>query len=179
MAKSLLKVQQKIQKKKSPLHPKGRKAQLLARASLRDDRVNKKKLIHSMKKSEDNQIHDFLQEYINSEDQVAKESFELEEIKSLIQQFIDRDNDELEKLKSQRRIGRPASKKQDLLEFRIKQENHYFQTGWKVPDLRDAINVKKFRAWNGGHGGLTSIDFCIIKRDGTSEDGKDLDQVMT
>jgi translation machinery-associated protein 16 len=179
MAKSLLKVQQKIQKKKSPLHPKGRKAQLLARASLRDDRVNKKKLIHSMKKSEEIQIFHFFQEFINSETQISKDFFELDDMKILIQAFIDRDNEELKKLKTQRRADRPPSKKQDLLEFRIKQEQHYFQTGWKVPDLRDQTNVTNFRAWNGGHGGLTSINFCIVKKDGIPEDNKDLDHEMS
>lgn len=179
MAVSLLKVTKKIQKKKINLHPKGRKAQLLARASLRDDRVNKKKLIHTMKKSEGNQIVDFFQEFINDPTQEDKEMFDLDEMKDLIVTFIDRDNDELAKLKSERRANRPATKKQDTLEFRIKQENHYYETGWKVPDLRIPKNVSMLRAWKGGHGGLTSIKFVIVKKDGTPQDGNDLDQVMS
>lgn len=173
MAKTLLKVTKKIQKKKGTLHPKGRKAQLLARASLRDDRINKKKLIHSMKKSEDNLIVDFFQEFINSESQLHKKSFELEDMKDLIVTFINRDKDELDKMRAERRSDRPASKKQDLLEFRMKQEQHYFESGWSVVDLRIPDNVLNLRNWNGGHGGLTSIIFCIVKKDGTPEDGKD------
>lgn len=179
MAKSLLKVQQKIQKKKTPLHPKGRKAQHLARASLREDRVNKKKLIHTMKKSQENQIVDFFQEFINTPSQLDREQYELDDMKDLIQSFVNRDNEELETLKAGRRANRPASKKQDLLEFRIKEERHLFQTGWKVPDLRNAANVKKLRAWQGGHGGLTSIDFCLVKKHGVPEDGNDLDAEMS
>lgn len=170
MAKSLLKVQQKINKKKSPVHPKGRKAQLLARASLREERVNKKKLIHTMKKTEENQIVDFIQEYINNEEALKKEVFDVDDMKALIETFINRDMDELEQLRASRRPGRPSSKRQDLLEFRIKQEQHVYETGWKVPDLRDPVNVTKLRLWQGGHGGLTSIKFVLVKKEGNLDD---------
>lgn len=170
MAKSLLKVQQKINKKKSPVHPKGRKAQLLARASLREERVNKKKLIHTMKKTEENQIVDFYQEYINTKDVLDKETFTVDEMKALIETFINRDMDELDQLRDARRPGRPTSKRQDLLEFRVKQERHVYLTGWKVPDLRDSVNVTKLRLWQGGHGGLTSIKFVTVKKEGIPED---------
>ena len=179
MAKTLIKVQQKLQKKKTPLHPKGRKAQLLARASLREDRVNQKKLVHTMRKSEENQIVDFFQEFINLEEQAEKEAFELDDMKTLIQTFIKRDSEELEQLKKARRSDRPPSKKQDLLEFRIKHEQHMFETGWKVPDLRTAVNVAKLREWKGGHGGLTSIAFCIVKKNGTPEDSANGDAEMS
>lgn len=162
MAKSLLKVEKKISKSKKSLHPKGRKAQHLARASLREERVNKKKLIHTMRKSEENLIVDFFQEYVKAAKE--EESFDLGTMKSLIESFIDRDHDELEQLRSSRRPGRPTTKKQDLLEFRLKQETHVYETGWKVPDLRDAENVQKLRAWGGGHGGLTSIKFILVKK---------------
>ncbi|KAG0681793.1 hypothetical protein C6P40_004287 [Pichia californica] len=175
MAKTFAKVTQKIQKKKKLLHPKGRKAQLLARASLRDERVNKKKLLHSMRKSEENLIIDFFQEFINSPSQIEKTSFELDDIKDLIKTFIERDNDELEKLKAERRADRPTSKRQDALENRLQQETHYFLTGWKVPDLRTDENVSRLRSWTGGHGGLTAIKFCIVKKEGTPEDGKDVE----
>lgn len=175
MAKSVLKVTKQLNKKKTLLHPKGRKAQLLARASLRDERINKKKLIHSMKKSEETLIVDFFQEFINSPAQLEVESFQLEDMKDLITTFIARDNDELEQLKAERRANRPASKKQDLLESRIKHETHVFETGWKVPDLRTLENVKKLRAWNGGHGGLTAIKFVVVKKEGSPEDGKDVE----
>ncbi|TID29682.1 hypothetical protein CANINC_001802 [Pichia inconspicua] len=170
MAKSLLKVQQKINKKKSPVHPKGRKAQLLARASLREERVNKKKLIHTMKKTEENQIVDFIQEYINSEEALKREIFDVDDMQALIETFINRDMDELEQLRASRRPGRPSSKRQDLLEFRIKQEQHVYETGWKVPDLRDPVNVTKLRLWQGGHGGLTSIKFVLVKKEGNIDD---------
>lgn len=175
MAKSLAKVTQKIQKKKKLLHPKGRKAQLLARASLRDERVNKKKLIHSMKKSEENLIVDFFQEFINSSTQLNKVVFELDDMKDLILTFINRDIEELNKLKSERRHDRPPSNKQDALENRLQHEKHVFKTGWRVPDLRDESNVKKLRLWKGGHGGLTAIKFCLVKEEGTPEDGKDVE----
>lgn len=179
MAKTLIKVQQKLQKKKTPLHPKGRKAQLLARASLREDRVNQKKLVHTMRKSEENQIVDFFQEFINLEEQAEKEALELDDMKTLIQTFIKRDSEELEQLKKARRSDRPPSKKQDVLEFRIKHEQHMFETGWKVPDLRTAVNVAKLREWKGGHGGLTSIAFCIVKKNGTPEDSANGDAEMS
>lgn len=175
MPKSVLKVKQKLQKKKTLLHPKGRKAQLLARASLRDERVNKKKLIHSMRKSEENLIVDFFQEFINSPSEIEKECYELDDIKDLIATFINRDNAELETSRSERRANRPASKRQELLENRLQQETHLFETGWKVPDLRSTVNVSKLRAWKGGHGGLTAIKFILVKKEGAPEDGKDVE----
>ena len=175
MAKTVLKVTQKIRKKKTLLHPKGRKAQLLARASLRDDRVNQKKLIHSMRKSEENLIVDFFQEFINSPSEIQKEKYEVDDLKSLIETFINRDNDELQTLKSERRADRPPSKRQQLLESRLKKEIHMYETGWKVPDLRTAANVSLLRLWKGGHGGLTAINFALVKKEGTPEDGKDVE----
>lgn len=175
MAKTVLKVTQKNRKKKTLLHPNGRKAQSLARASLRDDRVNQKKLMHSMRKSEENLIVDFFQEFINSPAEIEKEKYELDDLKSLIETFINRDRDELETLKSERRADRPPSKRQQLLESRLKQENHMYETGWKVPDLRSATNVNLLRLWKGGHGGLTAIKCALVKKVGSPEDGKDVE----
>ncbi|GME93352.1 unnamed protein product [Ambrosiozyma monospora] len=92
------------------------------------------------------------------------ETISNKQLDDLVATFINRNQDEIKKLKDARRPGRPANKKQDLLEMKLKAENDLYETGWKLPVLTEADNVKKFKNWKGEHSGLTSIKFQIFKK---------------
>lgn len=80
--------------------------------------------------------------------------------------FIHRGDDERERLKKERRPGRPPSAKEDLLKMRFEREEGEYRSGFRIPDLSDPDNVQKFIAWDGAHGSLPLIRFTrILKRE--------------
>ncbi|KAG7807655.1 hypothetical protein KL921_003950 [Ogataea angusta] len=164
MPKSLSSVNKKLKNAKL-LHPKGRRAKLISRATLREENLAKRKLAQQEKKSNELQIVTYFQQVITENEQYSsKPQFSLEELQKFIEEFITRDDEELEELRAERRPGRPASKRQDLLEIRRKQEVHVYETGWNVPDLRDPKTVKLLRNWNGDRGSLTALKFGVVKK---------------
>ncbi|ODV83028.1 hypothetical protein CANARDRAFT_178044 [[Candida] arabinofermentans NRRL YB-2248] len=164
IGKSLAKITKKINSKKSPLHPKGRKARLLSRATLREEKLNKKKLNHTAYKSDELMIVGFLQQIITEQSPYnTMDKFNDEEIELFIDTFINRDEDELQELKDNRRSGRPASKRQDSIELRMKSDLNLYKSGWDIPDLTDVDNVKLLRNWKGERGGITAIKFKTFK----------------
>ncbi|KAH3671051.1 hypothetical protein OGAPHI_000762 [Ogataea philodendri] len=164
MAKSLTSVTRKLKPSKL-LHPKGRKARLVSRATLRDEKLAKKKAIHQDRKSEELQIVTYFQQVIcDNEEWSGKPTFEPSEIHAFIQTFIARDDDELEQLRAERRPGRPATKRQDLLEQRKAKESHMYETGWSIPDLQNKTTVELLRNWNGDRGSLTALTFKTVKK---------------
>ncbi|KAK9239799.1 translation machinery-associated protein 16, partial [Lipomyces kononenkoae] len=80
--------------------------------------------------------------------------------------FTNRDDAELEQLKSTRRPGRPASARQDALQTRKDFEVEEFNTGFYMPDLMDKQNVKLFRDWNLEHSGIGHLRFVRIAKEG-------------
>lgn len=84
----------------------------------------------------------------------------------MIEDFLGRDDEELLKLKAERRAGRPASTRQTLLEQARAQEQGEYASGFWVPDLEDAANLKKLKEWNGQWSGLAILKFARISKEG-------------
>lgn len=160
-ARSLRKVTKQAKIKKGSLHPNGRKAKMLAKSTLREEKVNRTKLQHALRKNDQLQIVNYMQESINRfPDQ---ETFSLDEERAFVDEFIRRGDEELDQLKHERRPGRPATKRQDQLQMNRDREYAVFKSGWKLPDLRVPQNVKRLRSWKGDSGTLTAIDFVDVK----------------
>ncbi|CDK28424.1 unnamed protein product [Kuraishia capsulata CBS 1993] len=162
MAKSLGKVQKALKSSRGAVHPKGRKFKMLNRATLREKKLQDAKVKHAEKRGGENLIYSFFQQAILTP-QYQKDSFSVDEIRTFIEAFITRDDEELEALREDRRPGRPPTARQQHLEERIRKEQHLFETGWPVPDLQDAESVKHLKNWNGSPGGLTIIKKIIVK----------------
>ncbi|KAH3678434.1 hypothetical protein WICMUC_001451 [Wickerhamomyces mucosus] len=159
---SLAKVTKSIQKSKGTVHPKGRKIKQINRATLREQKINNKKAAHLERKEHELQRTLFMQEAIlHREDQI---SFTLEEIKSLIESFLSRDDEELDKLKAERRKGRPPTNRQSILENKKKHEFAEYESGYLVPNLNDEKTVENLRAWNRTTGGLNVVKFIHISK---------------
>ena len=103
----------------------------------------------------------------------------------ILSSYIDRDNDELGRLKSERRPGRPPSNREDLLKqryarspstphylgtdallARIATEQGEYSSGFWIPDLSDESNLEKLRVWNEEWSSLGQISFIRIHKDG-------------
>lgn len=167
---SLTKVQKTIQKSKGAMHPKGRKFKQLNRATLREQKIQSKKLEHVERKEHERLRFVFLQDAVkNRPDQ---ETFQLEDMKLFVEAFLSRDDDEIDRLQSERRKGRPPTNRQLLLENKKKHEWSEYTTGYEIPDLSDKLTVELLRAWNGTGGMLNKFKYIFLSKD-TKELPKD------
>jgi len=88
----------------------------------------------------------------------------------MIEDYLGRDDEELLKLKAERRSGRPASTRQTLLEQARATEQGEYASGFWVPDLEDAENLKKLKDWSGQWSGLSTLKFARISKDGVKKE---------
>lgn len=84
----------------------------------------------------------------------------------MIEDYVGRDDEELAKIKADRRPGRPPSTRQNLLEITQKQEQDEYASGFWVPDLEDEANLRKLKEWNGQWPQLSTLRFCRMSKEG-------------
>jgi translation machinery-associated protein 16 len=88
-------------------------------------------------------------------------------ISRLIQfRYIDRDTEEIKQLESERRKGRPPSKREEALKQRVQTEDREFSTGLWMPDLGDQYALTAMKVWNRHWSGLSAIKFIRFRKDG-------------
>jgi translation machinery-associated protein 16 len=88
------------------------------------------------------------------------------EIQAMIEDYLGRDDEELVKLKAERRAGRPPATRQTLLELQRNTEQDEYASGFWVPDLEDVINLLKLKDWNGQWAQLATLKFARISKEG-------------
>lgn len=168
LSKSLSKVQKKIKGsgKQVAVHPKGRKYQQLVRATMRESKVQEKKRAHNEKRSNELARVKFIQDVIKSDSFKDKKNFSYEEAAVFIEQFINRDDPELEQFKKKQRSNRPTPNRQLLLEQKKKLEMEEFKKGFLCPDLADEQSVVFLRNWNGTFGAMSTFKMIRINNEG-------------
>jgi translation machinery-associated protein 16 len=92
------------------------------------------------------------------------------EIQAMIEDYLGRDDEEVLKLKAERRPGRPASTRQTLLEQHQAVEQGEYESGFWVPDLEDAENLKRLKEWSGQWSGLATLKFARISKTGVRKE---------
>lgn len=80
--------------------------------------------------------------------------------------YIQRDGEELGRLESERRPGRPSSTREDLLKRRVDTENREYEAGFWIPDMEDADNVAQLERWTGEWTSLNTLKYIRFTRDG-------------
>jgi len=70
-------------------------------------------------------------------------------IQSLISDYVHKHDEELDALKKERRAGRPASTKEDLLKMKIATNLKEYENGFYLPDLTNIENVVMLDRWDG------------------------------
>jgi len=82
----------------------------------------------------------------------------------LIQQYLHRFDERLERLRAEQRPGRPKDKQIDQIEFALKSENdEYIGAGFEIPDLSCAANVEALKKWDGTRESLGLIRRVRVK----------------
>ena len=94
------------------------------------------------------------------------EPLTLDDMHRLIKQFLERSDAELATLKRERRVGRPPAPKEVALDGRRKAEESEYDTGLRLPDLRDADSLGSLRRWDGKMISLNTVKFVRLSRDG-------------
>ncbi|MCJ1297342.1 hypothetical protein MMC08_000128 [Hypocenomyce scalaris] len=166
MPKSLAKVHKKISKKTkgniSSLHENSRDSQRLRRAGARDDKLARL----SKARSKANQPHMQRVAFFQGAAKAAEGPIDVEKIQMLIQRHLQRDAEELAKLKRERRSGRPSSTREDLLGQRMAVEEREYDTGFWIPDMEDEENLKLLRNWTGEWTSLNTLKYVRLARNG-------------
>jgi len=104
---------------------------------------------------------------LHTQDTSASSNITTTTIQEAITQYINRNSDELTRLKSERRPGRPPSTREDLLNNMLKQEEDEYKSGFEIPDLQDEKNVEALQEWTGEWNTMMSrIKFVRVARDG-------------
>jgi translation machinery-associated protein 16 len=94
----------------------------------------------------------------------------ISETQAMIEDYLGRDDEELLKLKAERRAGRPASTRQTLLEQARATEQGEYASGFWVPDLEDVDNLKTLKEWPGKWSGLATLKFARISKEGVKKE---------
>jgi translation machinery-associated protein 16 len=92
------------------------------------------------------------------------------EIQAMIQDYLGRDDEEVAKLKAERRPGRPPSTRQTLLEQHQATEQGEYASGFWVPDLEIEENLRKLKDWNGQWSSLATLKFARISKEGVKKE---------
>ncbi|PMD13995.1 hypothetical protein NA56DRAFT_651234 [Hyaloscypha hepaticicola] len=172
MPKSLEKTRKKIAKKKgniTALHENSRDSQRLRRAQMRDDKLVK---VASLRRKNDQPLIEraaYFQEAIREHD---GQPLEMNTIRSLIQVFVHQHDEEFSKLKKERRAGRPASTREDLLRMKIAADEKELENGFYLPDLTDADNVTLLNKWEGAWSYLSTLKWVRIASNGQVQSAK-------
>lgn len=167
VTKSLTKIQKKLRNSgKAHIHPNGRKFKQLTRATIRENNITTKKQEFQKRKSTELARVQYLQQVANSESFKDKTTFTLEEIAVFLQEFIQREYEELDELKKNRRPNRPPSNRQLLLQQKYDREMEEFKKGFLCPDLTDGHNVTTLRNWNGTLGSLNALKTIRVNIEG-------------
>ena len=90
----------------------------------------------------------------------------IQQMQAMIEDYLGRDDEELAKLKAERRPGRPPATRQALLEQSQATEQNEYASGFWVPDLEDEANLLKLKEWNGQWANLATLKFARISKEG-------------
>lgn len=80
--------------------------------------------------------------------------------------YLNRYDEELAEVKSQRRPGRPSSTREDLLQQFMTTEDREYNGGFWIPELQDEGNLRILREWNGEWTALNTFKFVRLSRHG-------------
>ncbi|KAH9215011.1 translation machinery-associated protein 16 [Leptodontidium sp. 2 PMI_412] len=169
MPKSLEKTRKKIAKKKgniTALHENSRDSQRLRRALMRDDKLIK---VASARRKNDKPLVQraaYFQEAIRANEGKA---LDLDTVQSLIKSFVHQNDEEFNELKKDRRPGRPASTREDLLRIKIAADEKEYENGFYLTDENNVIYLDR---WEGSWSYLSTLKWVRISSSGVIQESK-------
>lgn len=166
MPGQLSKVHKHIAKKKGDkiksLHENSRDAKRLRRAGARDDRVARVSAVREKANKTWIDRVAFIQDRLPE----TLHPLAVAEIQTIIQDYLDRNQEELAELKAERRPGRPPSTRQNLMEQQMSVEVKEYESGFWIPNLQDEETLVKLDKWQGDWVGLATMRFVRVNKQG-------------
>ncbi|KAI9102820.1 translation machinery-associated protein 16 [Phlyctochytrium arcticum] len=95
-----------------------------------------------------------------------------EVVYDVIEQYIQRNSDEVERIQSTLRKNRPSPPKLDMLQALAKKDEQEYINGIEIPLLLDQKNVTILRAWDGDYNGISRIKMVTVRRPDAPKDTK-------
>ncbi|KID78577.1 hypothetical protein MBR_03025, partial [Metarhizium brunneum ARSEF 3297] len=174
MPSSLQKTRKHIAKKRNgevnALHAKSRDSLRLHKAGVRDQRLEKLAAARSKKEQPIGTISIFKVDRVNFfQESLAEkdnQSLDIETVQSFIKRFIHQYDEEYDDLKKARRLGRPATAREDLLKLKIASLEKEYQTGFVIPDVMSAEHAKNLGKWEGSWAYLTTLPWIRVSSSG-------------
>ncbi|KAF2260970.1 hypothetical protein CC78DRAFT_380473 [Lojkania enalia] len=163
------KIQKHIARKKGKnptLHENSRDTQRLQSASQRDNKLNRLTAV----REKQNRPYVLRVKFFQSHSLEHDSAFNIADIQTFIEGYLNRDSEELAALSAERRPGRPPSTRLTSLKQNQVQEQGEYTSGFWLPDLEDKSNLQKLNDWNGQWSSLSTIKFVRIAKDGTKRE---------
>ncbi|KAH7156847.1 translation machinery-associated protein 16 [Dactylonectria macrodidyma] len=171
MPGSLDKTRKQISKKRNgvinSLHAKSRDSLRLHKAAVRDQRILKEA---ATRRRKDQPLVDrvtFFQQALRVKGaQDASVAPEVEEVQHMIHSFVHQHDEEYQNIKKNRRPGRPASMREDLLKDIISTLETEYKNGFLMPDLLTTENVNALHLWEGSWSYLPQLKWVKVTSEG-------------
>ncbi|KAJ3107325.1 hypothetical protein HDU96_007940 [Phlyctochytrium bullatum] len=97
----------------------------------------------------------------------------LEMAHDIIEQYIARNDDEIKEMTESLRPGKPKPPKLIQLQSLREKDVQEYNAGFTLPNMLDAANVKRMRAWNGDYNGLGEIKMTKLRSPAAVEKEKE------
>jgi len=154
----------KLQKRKSDvaLHARSLKYKQFTSAELRQNKLDSKKAQRGEVQEVRLERYKFIKGVCEN---LGQSTYTIDQMRTVIQEFIDRNQPEIAKLEKERRPGRPPSNKLLNLKNLVDFETQEYKSGFNMVDLTDPKTVESLLAWNGTWGGINTLKMTRISRD--------------
>jgi len=172
MPSKLNKIQKLVTKKKGnnarALHENSRDALRIKKASTRDDRVARKnKVQKGINEQWLNRISWFKEHLPDT-----LHPFDLPQFQAIVEEYLTHMDEEINALQAERRSGRPATTRQQLLELAKDNEKKEYRSGLWVPNLQDEQTLLKLDAWEYDWLSLGNMEFVRIDDEGAIKEAQ-------
>ena len=172
MPSKLNKIQKLVTKKKGTnaraLHENSRDALRIRKASTRDDRVARKnKVQKGINEQWLNRIAWF-KEHLPE----TLHPFDQAQFQAIAEEYLTHMDEEINALQAERRSGRPATTRQQLLELAKDNEKKEYKSGLWVPNLQDEQTLLKLVAWEHDWLSLGNMEFVRIDDEGVIKEAQ-------
>lgn len=172
MPSKLSKIQKTVAKKKGDnakaLHENSRDALRIRKAAMRDDRVARESKVR--KGANEAWLHRvaWFKEHLPD----TLHPFDKDQLQAAAKEYLTHLDEEIDELQSQRRAGRPATSRQQLLEQSKDGEKKEYASGLWMPNLQDEQTLVKLDAWQYDWISLGNMNFIRIDAEGTIKEAQ-------
>lgn len=88
-----------------------------------------------------------------------------QQVRELIETYLDRHSDQIKQLQAEHRPGRPLSKRIDeLLLIQRTERAEYEGAGFELPDLTSRANLEALQKWDGTRESLNLVRITRVRR---------------